>query len=129
MNDKNLDWFVDALQRQRAHLVGEVADTEAELRSIQEEREIELEELAQEDRAARALAQLDDRAKHEIMEIDAALRRITEGSYGICAGCGDAIAEARLRAVPATRFCVDCAREQEIASPVTPSEDIVSHPG
>ena len=88
-----------------------------------------MEELAQEDRAARALAQLDDRAKHEIEEIDAALRRIAEQKYGICEGCGDAIAEARLRAVPATRFCVDCAQEQEIARSVTPPEDIASHPG
>ena len=34
MNIQNLDWFIDVLQRQRAQLVGEVADTEAELHSI-----------------------------------------------------------------------------------------------
>ncbi len=129
MNNRERDGFIDALQRRRARLVGEVADTEAELHSIQEEREIELEEFAQEDRAARALAHLDDRAKHEIGEIDAALRRITEGTYGVCEGCGDLIAEERLRAVPATRFCVDCAREQETARPGVPPEEEVHHPG
>lgn len=129
MESTNLNWFIDTLHRQRARLVGEVADTEQELRSIQEEREIELEEFAQEDRAARALAQLDDRAKHEIAEIDAALQRTIEGSYGICEGCGNAIAEDRLRAVPATRFCLDCASAQERVRPVVAPEEEAYHPG
>jgi RNA polymerase-binding protein DksA len=129
MNNKELDQFADELQRQRALLVGEVIDTEKELRSIQEEREIEMEELAQEDRAARALAHLDDRAKHEIAEIDAALRRIAEGTYGTCEGCDGLIAEERLRAVPATRFCINCAREHEAAQAVIPHEEVVHHPG
>ncbi len=129
MNEKELVGFTEALQSQRALLVGEVADSEIELRSIQEDREIELEELAQEDQAARFLARLDDRAKHEIMEIDAALRRVAEGTYGTCEECGGPIAGKRLRAVPATRFCVDCAREQETAQPVVPPEEEVRHPG
>jgi RNA polymerase-binding transcription factor DksA len=129
MNDREREWFMDALQRRRARLVGEVADTEAELHSIQEEREIELEEFAQEDRAARALAHLDDRAKHEMAEIDAALRRLAEGTYGVCEGCSARIAEERLRAMLATRLCVACAREQETARPGVPPEEEVRHPG
>jgi DnaK suppressor protein len=129
MNEREREWFIDALQRRRAHLVGEVADTEAELHSIEEEWESELEEFAQEDRAARALAHLDDRAKHEIAEIDAALRRISEGSYGRCEGCGARIAEERLRAVLAARFCVDCARKQETVRPAVLLEEEVRHPG
>jgi len=129
MNEQHVDLFIDALQRQRAQLVGEVADAEAELHSIQAEREIELEEFAQEDRAARTLAQLDDRAKHEIEEIDAALQRIAERQYGICEGCGENIAEERLRAMPTARLCVDCAQEQELARPATAPEETASHPG
>lgn len=129
MNEKELEVFTEALQSQRALLVGEVTDTETELRSIQEDRETELEELAQEDQAARSLARLDDRAKHEIMEIDAALRRIAEGTYGTCEECRSPIVEERLHAVPAARFCVDCAREQETAQPAVPPEEEVRHPG
>jgi RNA polymerase-binding protein DksA len=117
MNQALLNIFAEALTRQRACLTGEVADTEANLRSIQAERESELEEQAQEDRAARLLAQLDDREKHEIEEIDAALRRIAEGSYGYCEGCGEDIPEDRVHALPATRFCVECAHKQEVARP------------
>jgi RNA polymerase-binding protein DksA len=129
MHNNNFDWVMAALQQRRARLVGEVVDTEAELHSIQGEREIELEELAQEDRAARTLAQLDDRAKHEIAEIDAAIQRLAEGTYGLCEGCGEPIARERLRVVPAARFCVDCAREQERSHPGTPPEESVQHPG
>lgn len=117
MDQTVLNALAEELTRRRALLIREVADIEATLRSIQEEREIELEEQAQEDRAARLFAQLDDREKHEVLEIDAALRRLADGAYGQCEGCGEAIPEARLRALPATRFCIACAREREAERP------------
>jgi DnaK suppressor protein len=40
--------------------------------------------------------------------IDAALRRLDEGSYGDCIQCGDDIAEARLRALPFAVRCKGC---------------------
>lgn len=123
MNPVVRDALEQELIRQRAVLVGEAADTEADLHTLAEDREIELEERAQEERAARLLVQFDDREKHEIAEIDAALRRLAEGSYGICEGCGDSITEARLQALPATRFCVACAQAQETYLPsLTPEE-------
>jgi RNA polymerase-binding protein DksA len=128
MNARELHALAEALRRQRAVLVGEVADAEADLQFIAEDREPELEEYAQEERSARVLAQLDERGKHEIEEIDAALRRITAGTYGTCEECGNPIALARLRAVPATRFCVDCAQDQE-KTPLPAPEEIVHHPG
>lgn len=44
-----------------------------------------------------------------IAEIDLSLRRIASGEYGICGGCGEKIPAARLRAIPWTRVCVECA--------------------
>ena len=44
-----------------------------------------------------------------IADIDRALDKIEEGSYGTCDDCGRPIAPARLEALPATPFCVDCA--------------------
>ena len=72
MNPVVRDALAQELIRQRAVLVGEAADTEADLHTLAEDREIELEERAQEERAARLLVQFDDREKHEIAEIDAA---------------------------------------------------------
>ncbi|MFC4213775.1 TraR/DksA family transcriptional regulator [Pseudophaeobacter arcticus] len=45
----------------------------------------------------------------ELRQIDAALARLVEGSYGYCQICGDAIAEKRLDLIPATPFCSGCA--------------------
>jgi DnaK suppressor protein len=44
----------------------------------------------------------------EMSEIDAALARIADGSYGQCEVCGGAIGRDRLRALPAVRRCVTC---------------------
>jgi DnaK suppressor protein len=40
--------------------------------------------------------------------IDAAERRLDDGSYGICERCAEAIPEARLEARPTARTCVTC---------------------
>lgn len=113
MRARLLETLTHELQRQRAILVEEVTDVEVDLQFITEDRETDLEERAQEEREARLLSQLDVRGKREIEAIDAALRRIAEGVYGRCEGCGQAIPEARLRALPATRFCVRCVSAQE----------------
>jgi RNA polymerase-binding transcription factor DksA len=47
--------------------------------------------------------------EHLAKEALAALRRIDEGTYGRCEGCGQAIHKARLDAIPFTRFCTPCA--------------------
>jgi DnaK suppressor protein len=48
--------------------------------------------------------------------IDAALRRLDEGSYGRCFECGDEIGETRLRAVPFAVRCKDCEEIREVAA-------------
>lgn len=47
-------------------------------------------------------------AEREIVEIDAALARIADGTYGICEICGGAIGRDRLRALPEVRRCLNC---------------------
>jgi len=50
-----------------------------------------------------------------LKKVDAALRRLDEGSYGDCFECGDEIAEARLRALPFAVRCKDCEEARETA--------------
>ena len=49
------------------------------------------------------LEQVDD----ELQEIEAAAQRLERGTYGTCQACGRPIGNARLEAMPATRFCVE----------------------
>jgi RNA polymerase-binding transcription factor DksA len=48
-------------------------------------------------------------AQRSLSEIDAALVRLDEGTYGVCEICGRPIAEERLAALPAVRTCIVCA--------------------
>ncbi|QQN74909.1 TraR/DksA C4-type zinc finger protein [Croceicoccus sp. YJ47] len=59
---------------------------------------------------AMALAQ-ERRRKSERAAIAAALQRIEEGEFGYCIGCGDEIAEGRLRNSPTVVKCLECAAE------------------
>ena len=48
-------------------------------------------------------------------KIEAALRRLEEGTYGDCFECGEEISEARLRALPFAVRCKDCEEARETA--------------
>lgn len=56
---------------------------------------------------------LEDNTEHVIEEIDAALERIEEGTYGTCVRCGSTIAEERLEAMPYATKCIECKRLEE----------------
>jgi DnaK suppressor protein len=52
-------------------------------------------------------------ASGEIQDIDEALRRIGEGSYGHCETCDKPISRERLEAIPYARLCLPCKKEEE----------------
>ncbi len=108
-----LEKFAEQLREQRKQYLDEFRRAEADLESIAEERESELEEHAQEEQSARFLKRMDDRTLYAVREIDAALQRILKATYGICEACGDTITIARLRAQPSTRYCADCETRSE----------------
>jgi DnaK suppressor protein len=55
------------------------------------------------------LAALIDQARGHLAELDDALDRLRQGSYGRCERCGRPIAADRLAARPAARTCITCA--------------------
>jgi DnaK suppressor protein len=48
----------------------------------------------------------------ELAAIDAALARVAEGTYGVCASCGRSIAPERMRARPTADLCIACAERR-----------------
>jgi DnaK suppressor protein len=48
-----------------------------------------------------------ERVEAELADVEYALQRIDEGTYGVCEACGKPIDEARLDALPAARLCLD----------------------
>ena len=45
--------------------------------------------------------------RNELAEVERALAKLDDGTYGRCETCGEPISPARLEAMPAARFCID----------------------
>lgn len=58
---------------------------------------------------------LEERESAELVAIDAALKRVADGSYGLCLDCGEALPTARLHANPTALCCVACQDKREHA--------------
>jgi RNA polymerase-binding protein DksA len=56
---------------------------------------------------------LEDNSAHVLEEIDAALKRIDEGTFGVCTRCGQPIDAERLEALPWATLCIEDKRKQE----------------
>lgn len=70
-----------------------------------------------------------DNNRRLLNDVNAALRRLQDGTYGLCAHCGHPIARARLEALPAAAFCRDCQAVAEAGDrPARPAEEAVLFP-
>ena len=56
---------------------------------------------------------LEENSEHVLAEIDAALKRLEAGTYGICTNGGEPIPVARLEALPWATLCIECQRDRE----------------
>lgn len=59
------------------------------------------------------LFSLSNSERQLLIEVDAALARLDDGSFGACVHCGRAIGKPRLEAVPWARLCIDCQELKE----------------
>lgn len=70
--------------------------------------EADFEERATEIAGDEVLEGLGLQGQKEATQIEAALQRIDDGTYGICVQCGEDIPEKRLELLPHTPLCTDC---------------------
>ncbi len=54
---------------------------------------------------------LRDNARELLAQVDAALQRLDDGTYGVCARCGREISTERLEALPSATLCITCQAE------------------
>jgi DnaK suppressor protein len=70
-----------------------------------------------------------DNIEGELADVEHALQRLDDGTYGTCEACGQPIDDARLEAMPATRFCVaDQARAEHELRTSAPHEIVDDEP-
>ena len=107
-------------QKYREHLLAAQRRVEqrilriaTDLYDMESERDIEYTDHAQEEAVNDTMIAQDEHSRHLTEEIQAALARLAEGTYGVCERCGEPINPARLEVLPTARRCVPCQEEVE----------------
>jgi len=95
-----------ALKARLSELTNRVVEIDSELRKPLS---ADLEEQATDLENHGALEAIENSEIHEIHQIREALKRISDGTYGICARCGEDIDPKRLKALPTATRCISCA--------------------
>ena len=111
---KTLDSFVYLLSMRRTSLTRFAEALRSEAADALSQRDISDlldDEDPSTDSDAATVLMLVQRAEGRLWEVEKALDSVAEGTYGYCIECGDAIPLVRLRALPATAWCVECSRQ------------------
>jgi RNA polymerase-binding transcription factor DksA len=106
-------WHYRVLSRLRDSLVRERDEREAALREPVPRGGEDICDVAHEQSEHAELLEQLRGEEEEFAEVEAALARIHDGTYGICEATGDPIAAERLRAIPWTRFTGEAAARLE----------------
>jgi DnaK suppressor protein len=115
LDAKLIDEFHRRLLEARAALLRTVAIAEEEMAGLEAPGPGDSTDRAAAASTAALVSRLAGQERVELDEIAQALRRLGSGAYGTCESCRAPIALPRLRAVPATRFCLACQEAEEVA--------------
>ena len=113
MDEAKLEEFQANLLGRRQQILEQLDHFEEALAYLEQSRPPEFSEEAQEETAANSLKALDQQERRELSDIMRALRKIDEGTYGICERCESEIGLPRLRALPMVRLCINCQKRIE----------------
>jgi DnaK suppressor protein len=105
------------LQKEIDYLIAQHRDSHSESQVL------DVEDMSLRDATgAQQIALLEARTQQRI-QLDEALRRLDEGTYGICEDCETPISPGRLRALPFARRCVACQEQFELFETIMKRED------
>jgi DnaK suppressor protein len=63
--------------------------------------------------------------RETLLKIDEALRKLDEGTYGMCEDCGEEISEERLQVIPFAIYCIDCKEKREQMEKMEKTERLI----
>jgi DnaK suppressor protein len=111
-NKRELEKYRRLLELKKAELSAELAKARDAEEESNEESTQDIADKAVSSYTREFLYSLTDSERTALRQIDEAIARIDDGTYGSCLNCGVPMSEKRLTAVPWTPYCVDC---QELA--------------
>ena len=104
--------FKDALLRKRGELVGSGGIKPLQASMENNTRQGDMADQASGNNEVHIQLKLKQTDAKILQAIEEALTRLDKGTYGVCRDCGEAIAPARLNAIPWTRVCITCKEKQ-----------------
>lgn len=113
MRKKDIQYFRNILQDELDILMVKATSAVGELVDDAYVNEADLLDRVAEELARNNRLRFKDRESRLIAKIQNCLLTIEEGTYGICQGCEEPIALARLKARPVTSYCITCKTKQE----------------
>jgi len=116
MDEKKLDHFRSLLVARLRQATEHIREGQANALELSDDGVKDSSDLSLMDVNKELALRLGERESQMVADIDQALLRIKEGSYGICARCGKPIDERRLEAVPTARYDAACQALIESAS-------------
>ena len=112
----NLNLLRSHLESERKRLTEQLDQFEASTFSTEERREGspfgKREEEAAETLELENRLALEKRIRDQLAEVEHALHKFEEGTYGLCEGCGQPIDPDRLEALPQAKLCMSCKSQQ-----------------
>ncbi len=114
MKKEELQEFKQLLIKRARGLLKDIDGYEADIKEIEGRRSLDWIDKVADEAPIEVLEILGGRQRQEIAQIEEALERIEDGSYGKCVNCGRDISTRRLRAIPFALQCIECKRGEEI---------------
>jgi DnaK suppressor protein len=108
MSKKEMERYRRLLDEKKASLSVEIAKTRSAEEETSDELTQDIADKAVSSYTREFLYSLTDGERSTLLQIDDALVRIDEGTYGFCVSCAQPMAEKRLTAVPWAPYCVEC---------------------
>jgi DnaK suppressor protein len=125
MPSKKLPLYLSRLEEIRKTLLGDVEKNFKNSQSEPAEPVADITDDAARIYSSQLLTNLGEQGWEKLKQVDEALDKIKDGTYGICSTCDQPIPEARLDVLPFAKFCVECLSkiEKEPQIPTNPFRD------
>lgn len=113
MKKNKLKHFQSLLENIRTKIVGDVEKAHHNKKSSEVEQMADISDDAARSYGRKLQGDLEEHEWVKLKQVEAALKKVEDGEYGICEQCEQEILETRLEIMPYTEFCIQCLSEIE----------------
>jgi len=113
VNAKELTLFKNLLLSRKEEILKSIKDTKEEGRDYSTNEVGDSVDIASNSYEREVLFELTDNERKQLNEIDTALKKIEEKSFGVCEECGGKISQERLEAIPTATLCISCKTKRD----------------